>query len=137
MSRDPDAPKHSQPPRAAEPRAERRRAPRWNAHVPVFVYGHMGDDEPFCEEAYSAVVSDRGALLIMATTVPVGAKLLVTNKVTQIDQKCRVAGIGRRDGPSIEIAIEFTGRTEQFWRITPGPQRAPSVESTELRRKVL
>ena len=112
---------------AAVPFSERRRTPRWQAHVPVFVYGHTGNHAPFHEEAYSVIVSDRGALLIMTTPVSVGEKLLLTNKVTQTEMECRVASVGKRDGPSLQVAIEFAELAPQFWRITAPPQRAVPV----------
>jgi hypothetical protein len=136
MNKDFDAPQHPQP-HSAGPRAERRRSPRWNAHIPVFIYGHTQADAPFHEEAYSAVANDCGALLMMTTTVPVGEKLLLTNKVTQVEQECRVVGIGRRDGPSVEIAIEFTGPAPQFWRVIAGPQRVSPAASSEPYKKAL
>jgi len=118
----------------APPRADRRRCARWNAHVPVFVYGHPAGQSPFHEDAYSAVVSERGALLIMTTPVPVGEMLLLTNKVTQADQECRVAHVGPRDGPSVQVAVEFTAAAPHFWRVTVPPRRVASVSPTERRR---
>ena len=142
MSKNFDAPKRFHPSGShygtnqmpAAPRAERRRSPRWNAHVPVFVYGHNNGQTPFHEDAYSAVVSDCGALLIMTTPVPVGEKLLLTNRVTQTEQECRVAGVGRREGPSVEIAIEFTDPAPQFWRVTAPPRPVASVSPIEHRK---
>jgi hypothetical protein len=78
------------------PQGERRRTPRWKALIPVFVYGHSVDQQPFHEEAYSANVSEMGALLIMTATVRPGQALLLTNKVTQQEQACRVAHVGGR-----------------------------------------
>lgn len=132
-----DAPVPPQPPPAGEPRAERRRSTRSRAHVPVFVYGRTAGQDPFHEEAYSAVVSDRGALLIMTTTVPVGEKLLLTNKITEMERECRVAGIGHSDGPSIEIAVEFSGEAPDFWRITAPPRSTSPVAPAEASKKAL
>jgi hypothetical protein len=132
-----DAPNHPQSPRAADRDIERRRSPRCNAYVPVFVYGRTATQDPFHEEAYSAVVSDRGGLLIMTTTVPIGERLLLTNKNTEIDQECRVTGIGRRDGPSIEIAVDFTAEVPEFWRITAPPRRASVLPAVEPCKKAL
>jgi hypothetical protein len=105
--------------------------------VPVFVYGHTAAQDPFHEEAYSAVVSARGALLVMTTAVPLGERLLLTNKVTQIEQECRVAGLGRQVGPNIEIAVEFSAEAPHFWRVTPGPQPVSSIASIEVYKKAL
>ena len=139
-----DAPKRSQPAGTelandripAPPQAERRRCARWNAHVPVFVYGHTFGQTPFHEDAYSAMVSERGALLIMSAAVPVGEKLLLTNRVTQADQECRVVHVGLRDGPSVEVAIEFTDAAPHFWRVTAPPRRVTSISPTEQHRQI-
>lgn len=119
----------------APPRTERRRFARWKAHVPVFVYGHPSGQAPFHEDAYSAVVSERGALLIMSTAVPVGETLLLVNSVTQAGQECRVVRAGPREGPSVEIAVEFTGAAPHFWHVTAQPRPVTSVAPTEHHRK--
>jgi hypothetical protein len=123
------------PPRPAGPRIERRRSPRWNAHVPLFVYGHAGAQGPFHEEAYSTAVSDRGALLIMATEVAPGDRLLLINKTTEIEQECHVARVGHRNGPSIPVGVEFDVPAPLFWRIT-APPRSVSV-AVEPQEKAL
>ena len=120
----------------AAPRPERRRAPRWKAHVPVFVYGHDTGQAPFHEDAYSTVVSEHGALLIMTTPVPIGEKLLLTNETTQHEQECHVTSVGRREGPSIQVAIEFTAASSEFWRLTAPPRHAAAVLSPDQQRRV-
>jgi hypothetical protein len=105
----------------AEPqKTERRRCPRWIANVPVFVYGHNASRQPFHEEAYSANVSEAGALLVMKATVRPGQTLLVTNKLTQEEQECRVAYVSSRDPENVDVAVEFDGPTPDFWRVPPG-----------------
>ena len=120
---------------SAPPRAERRRYPRWKAHVPLFVYGHACGQPPFCEEAYSAAVSEMGGLLILTVAVPPGEKLLLTNKMTQAELECRVAHLGRRDGPSVEVAVEFTAAAPHFWRVTAPPLRAETISPAHQHKK--
>jgi hypothetical protein len=127
-----DAPRNFRKSDPPAPRPERRRAPRWNAHVPVFVYGHAEGEAPFHEEAYSTVVSDRGALLLMSRLVAPGARLFLTNKVTEMEQECRVARVRPGRGDGVEIAVEFTAPAEHFWRVTAPPQRAPAIPSAKL-----
>jgi PilZ domain len=119
----------------APSRAERRRASRWTAHVPVFVYGHAGGQAPFHEEAYSAVVSDRGALLVMTAPVLVGDKLLLTNKLTQLEQQCRVVSVGPGDGLGTQIGVEFSDAAADFWRITASPRPAACTDSVDQQQK--
>jgi len=118
---------------SAVPRPERRRAPRWNAHIPVFIYGHSSSQEPFHEEAYSARVNDYGALLIMTTWVPVGEKLILLNTSTLVEQECRVVAVSRREDLSLEVAVELNGQDQLFWRLLPAPQPA-LTESPAARR---
>ncbi|HEY1866377.1 MAG TPA: PilZ domain-containing protein [Candidatus Acidoferrales bacterium] len=105
---------------AVPQKTERRRCPRWIANVPVFVYGHNASRQPFHEEAYSANVSEAGALLVMKATVRPGQTLLVTNKLTQEEQECRVAYVSSRDPENVDVAVEFDGPTPDFWRLPPG-----------------
>jgi hypothetical protein len=120
------------PPRT-EPVAEqpeRRRSARWSAHVPVFVYGHVTERQPFHEEAYSTNVSAVGARLIMMATVRPGQTLLLINKVSQAEQECRVAYVGGRDPQTVEVAVEFSQPAEDFWRLTSKPEPAQSPENS-------
>jgi hypothetical protein len=127
-----DAIKRAQTPRAStaatardpgSAQAERRRSARWTAHVPVFVYGHTAGSQPFHEEAYSADVSAVGARLIMAATVRPGQTLLLTNKVTQAEQECRVAYVADHDAQSLKVAVQFQKPAPDFWRIVATSRR--------------
>jgi hypothetical protein len=136
MNRPSSPPSSPEQPPSGDPRAERRRSPRCKAYVPVLVYGYTGGDGPFHEEAYSTVVNDHGALLVMTTPVPVGERLLLMNKITQVEQECSVISVGRREDPSVEIAVELTNPAAQLWRITAGPDRVSSAMLIESRLKI-
>jgi hypothetical protein len=112
---------------------ENRRAPRTKVHIPVFVYGHDASQAPFHEDAYSAVVSESGALLIMTTPVAIGEKLLLTNKATEDRQECRVASLGRRNGPTIEVGVEFTAPASEFWQLAAPPRSSESAPEAQKR----
>ena len=102
---------------AVPPKAERRRCPRWSAHVPVSVSGHSADHQPFREEAHSAVVSELGGLLVMTASVHPGDRLHLTNKVTQLQQECRIAHVSGSDPGTIEVAVEFAQLAPDFWQV--------------------
>ena len=110
---------------------DRRRSARWDAHVPVFIYGHTPGLNPFHERAYSTNVSALGARLIMMETVRPGQTLLLTNHVTQAEQECRVAYIAGRDAQSLEVAVEFLKPAPNFWRITAPRQAVLSFPPTD------
>ena len=108
------------------PWAERRRSPRRKAYIPVFVYGYDPTAEPFYEQAYSAVVSETGGVLVMTATVRPDQPLLITNKVTGEEQECRIARVGGHDAGSLAVAVEFARPETAFWRVT----RARSPKAT-------
>lgn len=95
-----------------------RRSERSKALIPVFVYGHGSSEEPFHEEAYAAVVSDNGGLLIMNARVQPGQSLLITNRATQEEIACRVAYVGAKEPDQPTVAVEFVEPTSGFWRLT-------------------
>lgn len=115
----------------ALPWAERRRSPRWKAYIPVFVYGYDPTAEPFHEQAYSAVVSETGGLLVMTASVRTNQPLLVTNKVTGEEQECRVARVGGHDADSLAVAVEFAQPEGGFWRVTPARSPKATTDATQ------
>lgn len=95
-----------------------RRSLRLKALVPVFVYGYAAAKNPFYEEAYAAVVSDNGGLLIMKAHVDIGQPLLVTNRATEEERNCRVAYVGEREPDEGVVGVEFEEPAPGFWRLT-------------------
>lgn len=96
---------------------ERRRSERRATLVPLFVYGHPPDQEPFHELAYSKLVNDRGALLVMTTAIRPGCSLMLVNQATGLERECRVVRVGDKEGPSVEVAVELAVPSWQFWRL--------------------
>ena len=118
----------------ARPKSERRRSRRWKALIPIFVYGHGSGLEPFHEEAYSAVVSETGGLLVMTAAVQPGQSLLLTNRATQAQRKCRVAHVVARERDQPAVAVELAEPTGDFWRLTER-NKAARVNGDEGRRR--
>ncbi len=93
---------------------DRRRSRRVPLRVPVFVYGHRSCRIPFHERAYLQQVSADGGLLTLSTDVAHGQKLLLTNDLTQKEQKCFVVHLRVRDSRSVEVGIEFARPCPEF-----------------------
>jgi len=132
MSRIFEALKHAQMVRAGKapaksPAAEavevpdRRRSRRWTLDIPVYVYGHGQEKEPFHEEAHTLHVNANGALLL-SFPVRRGQKLLLTNTLTQREQDCRVVFIGTKRTGTVEAGIEFATTNPDFWRLPMAPE---------------
>jgi len=101
---------------------ERRRARRWSLDVPVYVYGHGADKDPFHEEAHTLHVNANGALLLLSVPVRTGQKLLLTNTLTQQDQHCHVVFLGTQRSSTIEAGVAFPEANLDFWKILASPE---------------
>ena len=111
---------------AVRPRAaEKRRAHRVAASMPVLVYGHS-TNAPFAEPATTANVSRTGGLVALGTKVMRFQKLIVTNIQTNEDALCRVVRLVRSyDGRTL-AALEFVQPAPRFWAIEFAGESAPS-----------
>lgn len=133
MSRIFEALKYAQMVRAAtlEPKApganevevfDRRGSRRWSIDIPVYVYGHNAEKEPFHEEAHTLRVNANGALLLLSVLVRKGQRLLLTNAFTQREQDCSVVYLGMRRSRTIETGIAFPNTNSNFWQPLVSPQ---------------
>jgi hypothetical protein len=101
---------------ARPPAADKRRAHRVAASMPVLVYGHSAHT-PFAEPTATANVSRTGGLVPLSTHVIRFQKLVVTNLQTNEDAICRVARYIRNDDGHNFVAVEFLHPTPHFWAI--------------------
>jgi hypothetical protein len=74
--------------------------------LPVLVYGRRKDEELFQEETNVRLLTLRGGLITLATSVEPGPQLILINVSTKKDH------LGRS-----MIGIQFNWRTESFWHI--------------------
>jgi len=103
---------------------DRRRSRRWSLDVPVYVYGHGPGKEPFHEEAHTLHVNANGALLLLSVPVKKGQQLLLTNRLTQKEQDCRVIFIGTRRSRTVEAGVEFPLTNPSFWNLASETEHA-------------
>jgi hypothetical protein len=101
---------------------DRRRSRRWPLDISVYVYGHGPDKEPFHEEAHTLHVNANGALLLLSVPVTEGQTLLLTNRLTQEEQDCRVVFLGTRHSRTVEAGIAFPQTNPDFWQLPAGPE---------------
>jgi hypothetical protein len=96
---------------------DRRRSRRWSLDVSVYVYGHGPSKEPFHEEAHTLHVNANGALLLLSVPVKRGQILLLTNRLTEKEQDCRVVFIGTRRSSTVEAGVAFPLTNPEFWNL--------------------
>jgi hypothetical protein len=106
---------------------ERRRAERIALKVPVFVYGHGLQKEPFHEETTSLVVNSHGELLPLSNRVRLGQELLLTNPATQTEQSCRVVFLASKRAGRSKVGIAFTGEAPSFWSLREDSPTNPAA----------
>ena len=126
LVREGKAPSKSPAPDAAEI-PDRRRSRRWTTDIAVYVYGHGPDREPFHEEAHTLNVSAGGALLLLGRPIRNGQKLLLTNRLTQQEQDCRVVYLGTWRGQTTKAGIEFPEAHPEFWPVPAPPKHPPAI----------
>jgi hypothetical protein len=110
---------------SARPAAEKRRAHRVAASMPVLIYGHSAY-APFAEPASTTNVSRTGGLVPLSTQVIRFQKLVVTNLQTNEDAVCRVARFIRKDDGHTFVALEFVHPAPHFWGIDFAGDSAPT-----------
>ena len=98
-----------------------RRSQRLILDLPLIVRGESIQKQPFQEETFTLVVSAHGALVVLATTVELGQKLLLMNPKTWDEQEGRVAYFGPPYGGLAKVAIEFTRPAPEFWPVANPP----------------
>lgn len=96
-------------------RPERRRTPRRPLPIPLFVYGHTPEGQPFYEETFTTAFNVHGGSMRMETNVQLGERLLVTNVENDCAQPCIVVFVGTRLGGGVDVAFSFTAAMPSFW----------------------
>ena len=101
---------------------ERRRSPRYLLDVALVVRGETAEMKPFEELTFTISVSTHGALVVLATKVVVGQKLLFRNPETQFETEGRVARLGSPYGGLAQVGIEFPTAASELWTVSAAPK---------------
>lgn len=109
-------------------RPERRRTPRSHIPIPLFVYGHTPEGQPFYEEAFTSAVNVHGGSMRMEMAVQLGQRLLVTNQKNECELPCIIVFVGARLGGGTDVAFSFTAAMPYFWR----PLRCREISGEEV-----
>ena len=98
------------------PPANKRRAYRVSAFMPVFVYGHT-NNQPFAEHTVTLNVSATGGFLALSAEVSPSEKLLMANVQTDEELLCRIARVIKTQGGKTLVGFEFLRSSPRFWSI--------------------
>jgi hypothetical protein len=89
--------------------------------VPVVIRGESADQKTFREETFTVTVSAHGALLMLASDVVLGQKIVVINPLNRDEREGRIAYRGPIHAGLSQVAVEFTQPSPEFWPINPAP----------------
>jgi hypothetical protein len=95
---------------------ERRRTPRVDVHIPLFIYGRTPAGDPFHEETWTISINGGGGLISMSSRVKPGQRLAVTNQGNDQTEQCVVVSVMAGSTDSSKIALKFPTPMPQFWR---------------------
>ena len=105
------------------PELSRRRSQRVVVGVGITVSSENGPGfVEFQENTKTLVVNAHGSLIELAARVVKGQLLLLTNRATGEQQACHVVHIGTASAGKNQIAVEFTSKAPDFWRIAFPPE---------------
>jgi hypothetical protein len=99
---------------------EKRRSERVLMDVPVMVRGDSADRQPFREETFTVTVSAHGALLMMATKVALGQRVILMN-LRRDEREGRISYTGPSHAGLSQVAVEFAQPAPEFWYIGSPP----------------
>lgn len=93
---------------------ERRCTKRLHVSIPIFVYGHAINREPFFETSDLQSVNALGGLITLGAAVAPGQKLLLTTRDNERDVACQVIGTRPTDN-RFAVGIAFEGPMPNIW----------------------
>ena len=84
------------------------------AHLPLFIYGSLLGGDPFYEETFTISINGTGGLILMASSVQPGQRIMVTNQGNDQTQECVVVSVAAQPAGS-HVAFKFPSPMPQFW----------------------
>lgn len=112
-----------------------RRAPRHVVNVPVWIYGHGPDGNPFHAEARAVNVSLTGALLLVNSSLSCGDQILISDRKKSKELVATVVRFGgQRDGLE-EVGVSFNSADKAAWRPGNIQRAAEPANSKEASAK--
>ncbi len=94
-----------------------RRGLRIPLELPIHIYGHGADQQPFFVEGRTRMVSERGALISVAAELRTGQNLVLTNPKTEEEIHCCVVFTEPGPAEATSVGIEFICTSPKFWGV--------------------
>lgn len=112
--------------RSLAPGEDRRRSQRVMIRIAVTLH-FTAQGKPIALDAFTANVSDHGALLVSPQNFAAGTRFVLEHKITRERQNCRVTRAPQKIGENFHVPVEFEAAATDFWKIAfpPADWKAP------------
>jgi hypothetical protein len=103
-------------------KAAQRRSQRLLLRVQVLAERSEEKGQAKNEDTETLAVNAHGALILLSPPVDENEQISLKNKKTGESQRCRVVYLGQTESGRIQVGVEFTNPSPQFWRIVFPPE---------------
>jgi|HubBroStandDraft_2_1064218.scaffolds.fasta_scaffold64629_3 hypothetical protein len=110
----------------------RRRSKRVQHKTPVIARFRDANKQSITEKTHTMIVSDHGALILLAATVETQQVIRLENPSLGEELLCRVVSLGPTLMGKTQVAVEFIVPKPGFWSTAPSPKTS---ESDRTRKK--
>lgn len=100
----------------------RRRSQRVLMQVAVRISATDTQGKTIEEETETLAINAHGALVLLASRLTSGCKVLLQHKRTEEQQECHVVFLGPVRSGKAEIGLEFSSPRPAFWRVAFPPE---------------
>jgi len=111
-----------QPDQNAKKNISQRRSQRLLLRVQVVAQRRAGQPNSKAETTETLAVNAHGALILLAPPVEEIEQILITNTRTKEEQMCRVVYLGLTEAGRLQVGVEFTSPSPNFWRVAFPPE---------------
>jgi len=99
-----------------------RRSQRLLLRVQVVAERRSGQPEAKSEPTETLAVNAHGALILLTPPVEEIEQILIKNSRTSEQQMCRVVYQGLTEAGRLQVGVEFTTPSPNFWRVSFPPE---------------
>ena len=105
-------------------KVSQRRTQRLLLRVPVIAERQLSKTrtKSESESTETLAVNAHGALILLTPPIDEGEQILVKNIRTKEEQLCRVVYLGLTEAGRLQVGVEFTDPSPQFWRVNFPPE---------------
>jgi len=108
-------------PRHSVTEVKHRRSQRILLDVPLIVRDESKQERSFQEKTFTLTVSAHGALVLLASPVEVGQRVVLMDPKSWDEREGKVAYLGQPHAGLAQVGIEFAQPAPEFWSISSLP----------------